>query len=202
MPRPAKRTRLSRLSAKQSALARETVRTCEIATDWEIPDSGVSERELLEEEVDSSSDSEEEITVSEPEVSDQSDREWESYPEAGVSHAVGIKQPAKGWKEVERTLERQSSLGIIINRKKNKKKKTPAAVSYTYSGMIIFHVVIYYHSDASLIRKLFSVNNPCNLVQNGVSATKNPSTLDPYSRTTTPLNRNWKASSSSPHAPL
>jgi len=123
MPRPAKRTRLSRLSAKQSVLARETVRTCEIATDWEIPDSGVSERELLEEEVDSSSDSEEEITVSEPEVSDQSDRGWESYPEAGVSHAVGIKQPAKGWKEVERTLERQSSLGIIINRKKNKKKK-------------------------------------------------------------------------------
>ena len=28
----------------------------------------------------------------------------ESQPEAGVSHAVGIKQPAKGWKEVERTL--------------------------------------------------------------------------------------------------
>jgi len=76
MPRPAKRIRLSRLSAKQSVLARETVRTCEIATDWGIPDSGVSERELLEEEVDSSSDSEEDITVSEREDSDQPDREW------------------------------------------------------------------------------------------------------------------------------
>ena len=110
----------------------------------------------MEEEVDSSSDSEEEITVSAPEVPDQPDREWEPYPEAGVSHAVGIKQLAKGWKEEERTLERQSSLGIIIKRKKNKRRskegngaelcrdftilyspcctagyRTPAAASYT-----------------------------------------------------------------------
>jgi hypothetical protein len=106
MPRPPKRTRISRLSAKQSVLARGTVSTREVATDWKIHDSGPSEGELLEEEVDSSSDPEEEITASEPEDSDsdQLDSEWEFYPEAGISYAVGIKQPARGWKEVERTL--------------------------------------------------------------------------------------------------
>jgi len=76
-----------------------------IATDWEIPDSGPSEGELSNEEtVESLSDREEEITASEPEDlhSDDSESEREHEKEA-VRHTPGIQQPLKGWKEVERT---------------------------------------------------------------------------------------------------
>ena len=103
MPRPSKRVRKGQRLAGQSVLARTVSTTRNIAIDWEVPDSGPSEGELSEEEVESSSDSEEEITAGEPEDSDSdnSDSEWECNPDA-VRHTVGIQQPQRGWKEVER----------------------------------------------------------------------------------------------------